>query len=161
MYVFCVDIMDFAILFAMAVISLYYQMRAEFIPPNDFTCHYIWTFASAGLLFVYLAQPVIAWTTLKTLQNKNVTDRQLRRIFFVCFVVVFILYFGSLLTNPGTVIEGRFCNQMPNGDPSYYDNHGFATQSTFFGMLWSTITFFAAVLLYVRGWFVLRSWRNR
>lgn len=156
LYVFCADILDFGVIFAMAVVSLYYQMRAEFIPPDDFTCHFIWPFGSSGLLFVSIGQPVIAWTTLKTLQKG-----QLRRIFFGCFVVVIILYFLSLLSNPGTVIRGRFCSQMPNGDPSYFNNHGFLTHSTIFGMLRNVGTFFVSVLLYVRGWFVLRSWRKR
>lgn len=102
------DLVQALLLLAFMCFQMHFYARGEAIP-DGFFCHWLNPLVLAIVVFVWLSQPVIAWTTLKTLRNEAVPARKLRRIFFVCIAVAVLDYAWGVAITPGKIVNGSFC----------------------------------------------------
>lgn len=94
------------LLLAFACFQMYYYTREEFIPQGGAFCAYVNPVVLALIVFGWVGQPLIAWTTLKTLRNEEVPDQQLRRLFYGGIGVAVLDYIWGVIMSPGRIVNG-------------------------------------------------------
>jgi hypothetical protein len=142
-----VDVLTALLLLAFMCFQMYYYVRRE--PMRDgFFCHYLNPAVLALVTFGWLGQPAIAWTTLKTLRNEPVPDRQLHRVLCLCVGIAFIDYVWGVAVTPGKVVNGSFCI-MKAKSPGALDARTF---TDLIGM----VTFVMSVVYYAKSYRYLR-----
>ncbi len=142
-----VDVLQALLLLAFMCFQMYYYARREAMR-DGFFCHYLNPAVLALVTFGWLGQPVIAWTTLKTLRNEPVPDRQLHRVLGACAAIAVVDYLWGVAVTPGKVVNGSFCI-MKAKSPGALD-------ARIFSDLVGMVTFAMSVVYYAKSYRYLR-----
>jgi len=138
---------------AFACFQMHYYALNQFIPQGGFFCHYFNPVVLSLVVFNWLGQPVIAWTTLKTLRNEEVSDRKLRRVYGWCIAVAFVVYVWGVALSPGVIVNGSFCVMIPK-TPNAFEARSFAN-------LIGVATFVTSIVLYVKSYRHLNALKRK
>ena len=140
-------------LVAFACIQMHYYALKQYTPQGGFFCHYFNPVVLSLVVFNWLGQPVIAWTTLKTLRNEEVTERKLRRVYGWCMAVAFVVYVWGVALSPGVIVNGSFCVMIPK------ETDAFEARS--FANLAGVATFVTSIVLYVKSYRHLNALKRK